>query len=607
MEKKRAFRLVLVGLLMAFCVLYLLPTFVGGGSLPSWYPFTKAMNYGLDLKGGLELRYGVDYKKAVMENTRDLMLRLEDHIAQKRFNLEPDETPSPAELAEIRKVLTMEVTAFDTLSASTADEEILPFLASKYIGENIDRRYERSDGPDGSFLFRMRDSELAIIKKQVVEQTLSIIRKRVDAFGLVEPDVRKNGDTNIDVQLPGVTKDQMDMVRDKIGQTARLTFRIVDDKTDFFAQEEVQAAFKAYKAEAGDKAATLEATTWDGRSQLTAARKSELLGFNRFLHGRKLIPDDHVIGYYEDQEKGDRGAVARNFFRTEYLWAAVKVSGDHLTRAAVFYKESGEPYVSLEFNSAGARLFEEVTREHVKENMAVMLDDDINSAPVINEVIAGGRAQITLGGARSPQELLQEAQSLVTVLTHGAYKAPVHKIHDHQVGPSLGKDTINAGVVSFIVGALLVFIFMVLYYSGAGVIADIALVINVLLILTILVTLDSALTLPGIAGLILTIGMAVDANVIINERIREELRAGKTPRVSIETGYSKAFWTIVDSQLTTAIAALVLLNFTSGPIYGFAVTLLIGIICSVFTALTITKLIFFWLLDKRVIRDRVSI
>jgi preprotein translocase subunit SecD len=607
MEKKRAWRLIVIGLLVVFCVLYVIPTFVGAKSMPGWYPFAKELNYGLDLKGGLELRYGVDYKKAVMEYVRDMMLRTEEHIAQKVNNLEPDQDPTPEEMVALKLRVQMEVTAFDTLTVTTTDEEILPYLASKYVSEKLDNRFERIDGPDGTYLFRMRDTELEFIKKRVVEQTLSIIRKRVDAFGLVEPDVRKNGDSNIDVQLPGITGDQMDMVRDKIGQTARLTFRIVDDKTDFFAQPDVQEAFKAYKASAGDKAKSLEMTTWDGRTQVKAYRKSEVLGFTRVLHSRKLISDDHLVGYYEVEEKGDTGAIQQNYFRSEYLWAEVKVSGDHLTRAAVYYKQSGEPYVSLEFNSAGAKLFEEVTSEHVKENMAVMLDDDINSAPVINEAITGGRAQITLGGARSPQEMLQEAQNLTTVLTHGAYKAPVHKIHDHQVGPSLGKDTIQAGVISFMVGSILVIIFMLLYYRGAGVVANIALLLNILFVLTVLVTMNAALTLPGIAGIILTVGMAVDANVIIYERIREELRAGKTPRMAIETGYEKAFWTIVDAQVTTALAAIILLNFTSGPIYGFAVTLLIGIVSSIFTALYITRLIFFWMLDKRIIREKVSI
>jgi preprotein translocase subunit SecD len=287
--------------------------------------------------------------------------------------------------------------------------------------------------------------------------------------------------------------------------------------------------------------------------------------------------------------------------------AETRVSGEHLARSAVFYKQSGEPYVSLTFTALGASLFGEVTETNVGEYLAIMLDDDINSAPVIKEAITGGAAQISLGGNRSSNEMLSEAQSLVTVLTHGAYKAPVHKIQDHEVGPSLGKDSIDAGVMSLAVGGILVIIFMLIYYQLAGVVANIALILNLLFVLAILIAFNSALTLPGLAGIVLTIGMAVDANVIIYERIREELRAGKMARPAIETGYSKSFWTIIDAQLTTALAGVILMNFTSGPIYGFAVTLLIGIVCSVFTALFVSKLIFNWMLDKRIIKERVSI
>jgi preprotein translocase subunit SecD len=299
--------------------------------------------------------------------------------------------------------------------------------------------------------------------------------------------------------------------------------------------------------------------------------------------------------------------VLKSYYRTEYLFGEAKVTGDHLARARVFYKDTGEPYVSLTFTSLGATLFGEVTEAHVGEYLAIMLDDDINSAPVIKEAITGGAAQITLGGNQSSSELLQEAQSLVTVLTHGAYKAPVHKIQDHEVGPSLGKDSIAAGVLSLSVGGLLVILFMFLYYRVAGLVANLALVLNITFVVAILIAFNSALTLPGLAGIVLTIGMAVDANVIIYERIREELRAGKTARAAIETGYAKSFWTIIDAQLTTALAGIILMNFTTGPIYGFAVTLLIGIICSVFTALYVTKLVFYWMLDKRIIKEQVSI
>jgi len=603
MDKKRFWRSLFVALLFVFSVLYIIPTLLPADSLPKWYPFTKKLNFGLDLKGGLELRYTVDYKKAILENTRDLMFRIQDFMVRQSKQKQPEDEVTPDELAEIRKQATFSIANFDTLKIESANAELLSLISVEVLEEKIDPRYVKVE-EDGAIKLVMRGFDIDVIKKEVVEQTMSIIRKRIDAFGLVEPDVRISGDSDIDVQLPGVGKEQMDMVRERIGQTARLTFRMVDDKADFFSG--VSDDLEAFKQRFPDKAKGLEITRFAGKMQAKADKKSNLVAFMHFLQQRGKVPDDHVVGYYFVEED-EGGRVVRSYYRTEYLFAEVRVSGEHLARSGVFYKDTGEPYVSLTFTGHGATLFEEVTREHVGDYMAIMLDDDINSAPVIKEVIGGGQASITLGGNRSAAELLREAQSLVTVLTHGAYKAPVHKIQDHEVGPSLGRDSIRAGVFSMIVASILVFVFMVFYYRVAGLIADMALLLNVVFILAILVGFNSALTLPGLAGMVLTIGMAVDANVIINERIREEIRSGKMPRSAIESGYNKSFWCIFDSQLTTALAGVVLLNFTTGPVYGFAVTLLIGIICSVFTALYVTKLVFFWMLDKKLIRDRVSI
>ncbi|HOI11387.1 MAG TPA: protein translocase subunit SecD, partial [Myxococcota bacterium] len=274
------------------------------------------------------------------------------------------------------------------------------------------------------------------------------------------------------------------------------------------------------------------------------------------------------------------------------------VTGDHLTRAMVLFETQGEPYVSLEFDAIGAKQFEKVTEENTGEYMAIMLDDEVNSAPVIKERIGGGRAQITLGGNRPRQEILTEAQSLVTVLTHGAYKAPVHKVHDFEVGPSLGRDTIDAGVVSLIVGVIAVLLGMMLYYRGSGIIADIGLLLNVLFTVAILIGFDAALTMPGLAGIVLTVGMAVDANVLITERIREEIRQGKGPRMAMEAGYKHAFSAIFDANLTTAITGIILMNYSTGPVYGFAVTLLIGIVVTFLTQIFITRLIFDWYVDR---------
>ncbi|MBM4354138.1 MAG: protein translocase subunit SecD [Deltaproteobacteria bacterium] len=603
MEKKRIWRSVLVFLLFLFSILYVLPTVLPEGAVPKWYPFTKRLNFGLDLKGGLELRYTVDYKKAILENSRDLMFRLQDYLVRESKQKEPGDEVLKEELDAVRSKVTFTVPSFDTVRIETTDETLRGFITTEAVEDKIDPRYTLIE-QDGAILLKMRALDVERIKKEVVDQTLSIIRKRVEAFGLVEPDVRMSGDSDIDVQLPGVSKEQMEVVRERIGQTARLTFRIVDSKSDFFA--DVKQDLEAFRQQSPEKGKTVEIAKFGDRYQARSEKKSNLVAFIHFLQKERKLPDDHVAGYYFVEED-EGGRVVKSYYRTEYLFAAVRVSGDHLARSGVFYKDSGEPYVSLTFTGQGATLFEEVTGEHVGDYLAIMLDDDINSAPVIKEVIAGGQASITLGGNRSASELLGEAQSLVTVLTHGAYKAPVHKIQDHEVGPSLGKDAIDAGVLSFVVGALAVLLFMGIYYRVAGIIANLALAMNMVFIVAILVAFNSALTLPGLAGLVLTLGMAVDANVIIYERIREELRAGKTARVAIETGYSKSFWTIFDSQLTTALAGVILMNFTTGPVYGFAVTLLVGIVCSVFTALYVTKLFYQWMLDRKLIKETVSI
>jgi preprotein translocase subunit SecD len=240
----------------------------------------------------------------------------------------------------------------------------------------------------------------------------------------------------------------------------------------------------------------------------------------------------------------------------------------------------------LTFDSVGAKLFEQITGENIKRRLAIVLDNKVNSAPVIQDKISGGRAQIT------GRFTMDEARDLAIVLRAGALPAPVKIIEERTVGPSLGKDSIEKGFKSMIFGGLVVIIFMVIYYGLSGVIADIALLLNILLIMGGLAFFGATLTLPGIAGMILTIGMSVDANVLIFERIREEVRLGKTPRTAVEGGFGKALVTILDANITTLIAALVLFQFGSGPVRGFAVTLSIGIIASLFTAIFVSRIIF---------------
>jgi len=256
----------------------------------------------------------------------------------------------------------------------------------------------------------------------------------------------------------------------------------------------------------------------------------------------------------------------------------------------------GEPYVSMDFDKKGARLFERITEANVKKRLAIVLDGRIYSAPVIQEKISGGEARIT-GNFTT-----EEARDLAIVLRAGALPAPVKILEERTVGPSLGRDSIEKGLLSMWVGGILVVLFIATYYKGAGIIANTALCLNMILIAAVLAAFQATLTLPGIAGIILTVGMAVDANVIIFERIREEVRLGKTPRAAIDAGYARATMTILDANVTTLIAALVLFQFGTGPIKGFAVTLMIGIVASLFTAIVVTRLVFDYLVFQRRIR-----
>jgi preprotein translocase subunit SecD len=270
------------------------------------------------------------------------------------------------------------------------------------------------------------------------------------------------------------------------------------------------------------------------------------------------------------------------------------LTGAYLTDARVqIDRQFSEPYVTIDFDKKGAMLFERITEANVKKRLAIVLDDHIYSAPVIQEKIGGGRARIT--GSFTTEE----AHDLAIVLRAGALPAPVQILEEREVGPSLGHDSVQKGLLSMLIGGILVVLFMAIYYQGAGIVANIALLLNIVLIAAGLAAFQATLTLPGMAGIILTIGMAVDANVIIFERIREEIRLGKTPRAAVDAGYARATMTILDANITTLIAALVLFQFGTGPVKGFAVTLSLGIVASLFTAIIVSKLIFDYLILQR--------
>ncbi len=385
-------------------------------------------------------------------------------------------------------------------------------------------------------VLRVDTSKLsAEAKKDAVERALEIVRNRIDQFGVKEPSIQRQGEEEIVVQLPGVTDRQRAI--DLIGKTALLEFRLVNSDPEKLKQA---------------------------------------------LSGN--VPEGYELKYSEKEKESEPLLLEKD----------TALTGDALVTANVRFDQAhfGEPIVALEFNAEGAKKFAKITADNVGRRLAILLDGKVQTAPRINEPIPSGQAVIT--GRFS----VDEAQDTAIVLRVGALPAPMYVEEERTVGALLGEDSIKSGIKATIIGGILVFGFMVVYYLLAGIIADIALILNFLIILAGLGFFHATLTLPGIAGIVLTLGMAVDANVLINERIREELKIGRPLRTAIANGYSKAFSAIFDSNLTTLIAAFLLFQFGTGPIRGFAVTLTIGLITSMFTAIVVTRAIFELLLGR---------
>jgi preprotein translocase subunit SecD len=398
---------------------------------------------------------------------------------------------------------------------------------------------EREDAEE--VRLQMRAAEVDRIRKYAVDQGLETIRNRIDQFGVAETTVVKQGTNRILVELPGVSDPRRAI--ELIGKTALLEFKMLDET-----------------------------------NSLDEALKGNVPAGSQLLYSKETGP------------AGARGA------RQPYLvQKRVFLAGADLTDAKVDLSgSSGKgPAVSMTFNNRGARAFALVTEENVGKRLAIVLDDNVYSAPVIQEKITGGRAQI------SGRFTVEEATDLAIVLRAGSLPAPVEILENRSVGPTLGAALIRKGIISTVVGCLLVMIFMAVYYSLSGLVADLALLINLFLLMASLAALQAALTLPGIAGIVLTLGIAVDANVLIFERIREELRGGREIKAAIETGYGRAFTTILDTHVTAMLTAVVLYFAGSGPIKGFGVTLFIGLAISLFTAVVVTRVVFDWVIMTR--------
>jgi len=380
--------------------------------------------------------------------------------------------------------------------------------------------------------------------KDAIRRVIEILRSRIDKFGVSEPTIAIQGEDRIVVELPG-SKDP-DRAKTVVMSSGVLEFKLVDEET-------------------------------------TAKLRRDMFDEDGNLIDNSIIPEGSELAYLWVKNKYD--VLVRQ--RAVVLYKDVLLDGSYLKRAQVQTDQFGKPEVIFSLSAEGAKKFARITEANVGKRLAIVFDGKILSMPVIRERIPGGQVRIT--GSFT----MKEAQDLALVLRAGAFPVPLQIAEQRIIGPSLGRDTIKAGVKAALIAAIAVVVFMIIYYKLSGIIADISLALNMYLLLGALAWLNFTLTLPGIAGMILTVGMAVDANVIIFERIKEELRSGKTIMASIQAGYEKAFRTILDSNMTTLIATFVLSQFGSGPIKGFAVTLSIGIVINMFTSIFVTKLLYF--------------
>jgi preprotein translocase subunit SecD len=587
MERSWWWKAVLYGVVTVLAVLYLIPTVVPEANQPGIIKkyFQKRIQLGLDLQGGLHLVYEVNVDKAVAGKVDRLSSDVEDRLIKDK---------SVTDLVVTREgrddiVLTFKHPA----DVAKLDDSIL-----RDYRKTVD--VVEKNATTGVVRLRLDPDQVEEVRDYALRQGIETIRGRVDKFGVAEPTIIKKG-TDIIVELPGLKAADFERIKSIIGRTAQLEFKIVDDGADY-----LKKVAASVPKDSGIEAVPESWTEKDSGKQhedvyLRSKSRDALQKFFTGLSGELAVPADHEIGYEETQGRAsDTGeATPDKYWRTYYLHKRAALTGEYLSNAdQTWDQQTGRPEVAFEFDRQGAAISERMTGDNIGRKMAILLDDKITSAPVIEGRI-GARGRITLGGFGDPFALQQEAKDLVAVLRSGALPAPLRKTFETQVGPTMGRDSVEKAKFSMYIGAAAVILFMLIYYRLAGIIANIAMILNLLFMVAILAAFEASLTLPGIAGLVLTIGMAVDANIIIYERIREELRLGKSVRTAVDAGFSRAFWTVFDAHVTNFVAGVVLYSYGSGPIRGFAVTLLVGIVTNLFTSYWLSHWMFDALVGRR--------
>jgi preprotein translocase subunit SecD len=622
----------LVGIIL-FCVGTLAPSFAPKGSLPSWFGkiFAKKINLGLDLQGGLHIVYSIALDKAVDDKASEIRRDLESRFVDEKiaaqvktpgFGAVTVILPDAAKKAELAKQL-----------ASDYGDQIAVVDCAPAAGAN-------------ALCAQVTATFAERTKTDALRNAVSTIRERIDEKGIAEPSVIEKGDQII-VELPGVDKEVTGATKDVIARAAKLEFKVVDDGAAYMSKLYFQVAGDS--THPADPAATAveikgDVDLWtpekggaqrkdpfliayDRKEEVTLAEARKIEGcYQRGVEphdgkvtctrsGRSLIeayvaalatrdasfkiPDDHELGY-ELNEASAGMTDKRPYWRTYYLDRAVRLTGSAIQNASVSYDpNTNRPVVLVDFNRYGGRIFGDLTAQVVGRKIATILDGKVKSAPVINDAIRGGRASITMGGGNDPQLQEREANDLVAVLKTGSLPASLQVDSESEVGPSLGRDAIDKTKLSFGIGILLVIVIMVGIYRWSGVIAVVAVLFHIITTLAVMALFGATLTLPGIAAIVLSIGMEVDGNILIYERIRDELLLGKSVRGAVDVGFSRAFTAILDGQLTTAASGWVLLQYGSGPIKGFAVMLLVGVFTTLTTNIWVSRIFFDWYIAKK--------
>jgi preprotein translocase subunit SecD len=545
MSQTLNWRIVLNISVLLLCVLVVLPNFV---TFPKDSFMAKSkIKYGLDIQGGSHLVLGVDVEEVLVQTMDRLGEGLVNALKSENLAVKSIQ-PQAVNKMNLDLVLNKPE---DMAAVRSFVEKNYPNLAITPAG---------SEGLTLKSLETYTDEK----KRETVGQAIETIRNRIDQFGVSEPSITAQGNDRILVQLPGI--EDAAGAKDLINRTARLEFMLVEQATTDIGLLISDAEKEGLKlGEGGLKYSEYV-------KKLNEKIISKLPAKTRVLFAKA-----------ENVESIEQGRIPY-LLRTD-----TGLGGDALRDASIRLGEFNEPEVSLSFNPDGARKFSDLTGGNIGRQMAIVLDDLVYSAPNIQSKIPDGNARITLGGGRNHNAMMEEARTVSMALKAGALPARLEQLEERTVGPSLGADSIAAGVKASWIAALLIFLFMLYYYKTFGVIANIALGFNVLMILAGLTMIGATLTLPGIAGIALTLGIAIDANVIINERIKEELATGASFAAAVRDGYAKAFSAIFDSNLTAIATSAVLVYFGSGPIRGFGVTLIVGLVTSLFTSIFFTR------------------